>query len=251
MIDAHCHLTDKQYCDRNIEDLIKGLEMAVSNGTSIEDSKKAIEIAEKYPQVYATVGVHPEEILNFKFEIFNQLLNLSKSKKVVAVGEAALDYFEGITNEQKELQRKLFEMQIQLAKETGLPLVVHNRNADEEILDYLNDFPNGVQLHCFVEKEEYARQAIDRGWYLSFGGIITFKRSDYLRDIVKKAPLDLLLTETDAPYLAPEPVRGSVNEPRNVKIVAEVIASLKGISTESLGEITERNARKLFKKMYD
>lgn len=251
MIDAHCHLTDKKFQDREIDELVGNLKLVISNGTSVEDSKNVIGIAEKHPQVWATVGTHPEEIINFQLPNLSELLDLTKHKKVVAIGEAALDFYAGISEDEKNLQLKLFEMQVKLAKESGLPLVVHNRNADKEILSRLKGFTGGVQLHCFVEGREFAKEAVTRGWYLSFGGVITFKKSDYLREIVKETPENRILTETDAPYLAPEPIRGSTNVPTNVRITAEMVAKVRGTSTEEVEAATEANARNLFSKIYD
>ena len=254
MTDAHCHLIDSKYGDLIPENLAKkareiGITAIISNGTSIENVKQTIKLAEKFPEVWATVGVHPDEIINNELPKINELLDLAKHSKVVAIGEAALDFFEGITDEQKNMQRKLFEMHIQLATETGLPLVVHNRDADEEILEYLKNFSGGVQLHCFVEKMSYALEAIKRGWYLSFGGIITFKKSGYLREIVKDIPNENILIETDAPYLAPEPMRGTINTPVNVKIVAEWVAGIRNTSINQIEEATDLNTRMLFTKM--
>lgn len=250
MIDAHCHLIDSKYGDLTPNIIIEtaqeeGVKM-ICNGTSLKNIKESIDLSEKYPTVWVTVGVHPDEIINDGLPHISELKELTKHAKVVAIGEAALDFYDGINEEERNLQRKLFKLHIQLATETGLPLVVHNRNADEEILEYLKIFSGGVQLHCFVENMPYALEAVKRGWYLSFGGIITFKKSGYLRDIVKEIPADRILLETDAPYLAPEPVRGSVNTPANVKIVAECVAKIRNTSIEQIEEITEKNTKKLF-----
>jgi TatD DNase family protein len=257
MIDAHCHLVDNHYSENEVPDIISrakeaGVTAMISNGTSIENTKKTIALAEKFPEVWATVGIHPDErddYLNNKSEAVSLLCKMAKHPKVVAIGEAALDFKTGISIEEKKLQQEMFAVLLQVACETELPLVVHNRNADKEILSFLAKFKGNVQLHCFVESWEFAMNAISRNYYLSFGGIVTFKKSENLRDIVKRVPDENILLETDAPYLAPEPVRDSINTPANVKIVAEMVAKIRNTTTEQTELTTENNTRRLFMKM--
>lgn len=237
MIDAHCHLQDIPNFD------ISNLEIVICAGASIESSKVAIELANKYSNVWATVGIHPESkdelrILNY------ELRKLVKEPKVVAIGECGLD-----SDDPRELE--LLKLHVNLANEFNLPLVIHNRNQDKNILEILSPQhlapSTKVMLHCFTSDQAFANECIKRGWYISFGGILTFKKNDYLREIAKQVPSGLLLTETDSPYLAPEPLRGSQNIPKNVKIVAELLANLRNTSINQIEEITERNCRRLFK----
>lgn len=248
MIDAHCHLQD---CE-NIEKAIEGLEAVICCGADLESSKQAIEIASKFPRVWATVGIHPEEnskskFLSSKQILKSKLLKLLKQPKVVAVGECGLDFLPETSEEEKSAQKELFKFNIDLAKETKLPLVVHCRNASGDIFQLLNandQLP--VMMHCFTGNMEQMRECVRRGWYISFGGIVTFKSSHELREVAKMVPEDKLLIETDAPYLAPEPIRGTRNEPKNVKIVAEVLAKVKSVTFEKIDDITTKNAIQLF-----
>src|SRR3990172_8808041 len=227
MIDAHCHLyeiSEEEWKD-------SGLEAMICVGADLETSRKAVELAEKHSEVYATVGVHPEASLKPQAPSLNELLKLTKHKKVVAVGETGLE-----TGSEEEI--KLFKFNIDLARETKLPLVVHCRDQFEKIFEVL-DY-NRVQMHCFTGNEEQMRECVKRGWYISFGGILTFKKSDELRRVAGLVPEDRLLVETDSPYLAPEPVRGTKNVPTNVKYVVDCLAK------SNMEQITSENARRLF-----
>jgi len=237
MVDAHCHLYDLE----NFEST-EGLDLIICAGAGIETSKKAVEFAQKFEVVYSTVGIHPEEGNNVDKIEFKKLL---KYPKVVAVGECGLDYYEDTSEEEKEKQRELFKLNIKLAKENRLPLVVHCRSAFDDvykILDY-----DRVQMHCFTGNEDQMRNCADRGWYISLGGILTFKNDRGLREVAKKVPENLLLTETDAPWLSPEPFRGEKNTPFRVKYVLESLAFARGQNLRSLEEKIEENARTLFK----
>lgn len=240
MIDAHCHLYELE----NIETEVQRFKGAggtaiICNGAGMESSRKAIELVQKYPEVYATVGVHPEErdpstALGMTWDILREM---TREPKVVAIGECGLD-----TDSDEEVA--LFKQNIELAKETKLPLVVHCRNQFEkvfEVLDY-----DRVQMHCFTGTMDEMEECVRRRWYISFGGILTFKKSLDLRSVAKNVPEDRLLIETDSPYLAPEPVRGQKNTPANVKHVAEVLALARGISVDEIDRITTENARRLF-----
>ena len=221
MVDSHCHLyeiPEEEWKDN-------GLEAMICAGADLETSKKAIELAEKYPNVWATIG----SMTNDQATDPNEFLKLTNHKKVVAIGECGLN---------KGDDTELFKFNINLAKETGLPLVVHCRDAFEkvfEVLDY-----NRVQMHCFTGNEEQMRECVKRGWYISFGGILTFKKSDELRRVAGLVPEDRLLVEAGAAYLAPEPVRGTKNVPTNVKYVLDCLAM------ENMEQITSENARRLF-----
>ncbi len=235
MTDAHCHLqylsdigSEVQRCKA------AGITRLICAGYDLESSKKAIEINKQFPQVFATVGSHPDA-KDFDREI---LLKLAKHPKVVAIGECGLD-----SDDTRELE--LLSLHVALAKETNLPLIIHNRHQDQKVLEILGNYPK-VMLHCFTGDENFMQTCVGRGWYISFGGILTFKKSDELRAIAKLVPEDRLLVETDSPYLAPEPHRGSQNQPKNVKIIAQLLAKLRGTSINRIEEITDRNAEILF-----
>lgn len=245
MIDAHCHLQEFE----DPGEVISGLEAVICCGAGVESSERAVEIAQKYKSVYATVGIHPEEnskskILSSKQILKSKLLNLLKLPKVVAVGECGLDFLPETREEEKSTQRELFKFNVDLAKEAELPLVVHCRNAFTDVFEIV-DYEK-VQMHCFTGNIEQMHKCVKRGWYISFGGIVTFKSSHALREVAKAVPEDRLLVETDSPYLAPEPVRGSRNEPKNVKIVAAKIAEVRGASINQIEMVTSGNARQFF-----
>ncbi len=248
MTDAHCHLQYLSDIGAEVQRCkAEGITSLICVGFDIKSSQQAIKIATKFPNVWATVGVHPEEISNFQFPIFNELLKLAKFSKVVGIGECGLDFIESTTPEEKTRQIELLKLHIELAQETKLPLVIHNRNADSDLLKIINyKLKIKTMLHCFTGDIMFMKESIARGWYISFGGILTFKRSEYLREIAKLVPENLLLIETDSPYLAPEPHRGSQNRPKNVKIVAELLAKLRGTSINRIEEITDQNVMKLF-----
>ncbi len=245
MVDSHCHLQSST----NIQSDIKGLDKVICAGYDLESSKKAIEIAEKFPQVFATVGVHPEEnskseILSSKQILKSKLLNLLKHPKVVGVGESGLD-------SPDSAQIELLKLHIQLAKETGLPLAIHCRNAFDDIFQVLSaqDSVLKVQMHCFTGNMAQMQECVRRGWYTSFGGIITFKSSHELREVVKQIPNDHLLIETDSPYISPEPVRGQTNSPANLIYIARLMAQLRNITLEELDKLTTANTYSLFPKL--
>jgi TatD DNase family protein len=228
MSDAHCHLQDLENFD------ISDLKYVICAGFDIKSSKRAIEIAQEYPNVWATVGIHPESN-----DSISEIKDLVGQLKVIAIGECGLD--SGSPQECELLQRHL-----DLAKEFDLPLVIHNRNQDQKILEILGSYTK-VMLHCFTSNQSFANECIKRGWYISFGGILTFNKSEYLREIAKQVPEDLLLIETDSPYLSPEPNRGMKNHPNNVKIIAQLLANLRNTSINRIEEITDRNTETLFK----
>jgi TatD DNase family protein len=257
MIDAHCHLIDNLYGKTTPEELINnakqaGVNRLICNGAGLRSSQQAIEIAEKFTEVYATVGIHPEEAEELQQlgekELKKNLWELAKRDKVVAIGEAGLDFFADTSEVEKEFQKGIFKINLWLAEETGLPLVIHNRNADLEIEELVGDKYRGM-LHCFVQGEEYMKRMIKNGFYISFGGILTFKKSQQLRELAETVPENRLLIETDAPYLAPEPVRGSINTPVNVTIVADTLATIRKLSTDKIDMITTANALNLFSKI--
>lgn len=230
MVDAHCHLQNSLEIEKEIE----GLDLVICAGASIESSRQAIEIAAKYPNVWATVGIHPESNDNF-----DEIIKMTKSPKVVAIGECGLD-----SDDPREIE--LLKLHVDLAKKLDLPLVIHNRDQDQKILEVVGDYPK-VMMHCFTSNKQFMQECVDRGWYISFGGILTFKKRDELREVASLVPADKLLTETDSPYLAPEPYRGSQNTPSNVKIIAQLLANLRNTSIDQIEAITLANCKRLFK----
>jgi TatD DNase family protein len=252
MIDVHCHLIDAKYEGRDAQSIINesratGVEMIV-NGTGLENSIQSIVLTEGNTGVWAAVGIHPEEknnIQNMKYK----LGKLAVQAKVVAIGEIGLDYREDTAEEEKIRQKELFKLQLELARDTGLPAIVHNRNANEDVEKMILKYQMKTLLHCFSGSGEFMMKMAELGCYFSFGGMITYKKNESLRDLVRIVPADRLLLETDSPYLPPEPVRGTINTPVNVKIVAERMAVIRGVSVEEIEKQTSDNARRLFSKM--
>ena len=216
-----------------------GVEKIICVGTNLEDSIIAIELAQKYDNLYATVGIHPDSPFPSASD-WSKFEKLTKSPKVVAIGECGLDNKNGLSN-----QREIFERQIEIARKLDLPLVIHVRDAQEDLMKINLAGIHGV-FHCFSGNSEYLEYVLRLGFYISFAGNVTFRNAENLRDLVKLTPLDRLLVETDCPFLAPEPLRGSTNEPANVKITAIVLAKLHNVSLEKFSEITTENAARLF-----
>lgn len=251
LIDSHAHLDDPRF-DKDRDMLIKnleknGIEMVINIGADLQSSIASVSLAEKYHNIYAVVGVHPhsaKEVDNSTLEIIK---SFAKREKVVAIGEIGLDFY--YDNSPRDIQRKWFIEQLNLAKEVDLPVVIHTRDAAQETFDILKEAQDGKLrgvLHCYSGSAEMAMEYVKMGFYISLAGPVTFKNSRVSREVAKVVPLDKLLIETDCPYLAPEPNRGKRNEPIFVKYVAGTIAETKGISFEELAKATNRNTRDLF-----
>lgn len=246
-VDTHCHLGINP---KGAENLIQAfpqnnLCFVVNIGTNVQDSAEAVALAQTHKAVYATVGIYPEYAQENMQTQLEKIENLVKQEKVVAIGEIGLDYHtEGY---QKEWQMALFRKQLQLAVKYQKPVVVHSREATQDTLSMLKEYAAklpAVILHCFSGSIETMQQYVRMGAYISFAGPITFKKTN--REILKHVPLAQLLIETDSPYLAPEPVRGTVNEPANVKHIAQKIADTLEMSVEQLAQITTQNAKRAF-----
>ncbi len=253
LIDSHAHLNFESF-DSDREAVIArarqvGVEKIIVPSVDLESSQKAVELAEQYDPLYAAVGVHPQDAEKFSEEQIAQFLAWAAHPKVVAIGELGLDFYRDYNP--RELQIRVFERFVRLARETGLPVIIHNREADEEVLNVVSkpEFAGvtGV-FHCFSSTVEYAKKVLDLGFFISFTGIVTFKNSNS-RDVLREIPPDRLLLETDSPLLAPVPHRGKRNEPAFVRFVAEEFARVKGLSLEEVAEITTQNARRLFPKL--
>ena len=251
LVDSHCHLDFPDLASR-LPELLQCMEenavgLAVCIGVNLEDFSRVLALAEAHPQLWATVGVHPE-YTDVREPDENELLALANHPKVIAIGETGLDYY--WQKDKPEWQRARFRTHIRAARRCGKPLVVHTRESAEDTLNVLAeegaDAVGGV-MHCFTENWEVARRALDLGFYISFSGIVTFKNAAIVKDVAQKCPLDRILVETDSPYLAPMPYRGKQNQPAYVRHVAEEIARLREISLEDVTAATTENFFTLFK----
>jgi len=252
-VDTHAHISMSLFND-DIDNIIKrmdevNMDFLVIPSVDLESSIISIEFAKRNPsKFFVGIGFQPEEVPKWKDEDYSKLFDLAKNKSVVAIGEIGLDYYWDTST--KEIQHKVFRKHINLAKELNLPLILHNRNAHEDIINILkeeNAQTVGGIFHCFSGDYEFAKQCLDLGFYISFAGNITFKKAEDLREVAKNIPLDRILIETDSPYLTPMPYRGKRNEPSYVKYVAEKIAEIKNISLEEVAEQTTKNAYNIFK----
>jgi TatD DNase family protein len=248
-IDTHCHLEMKEF-DADREDVIKrsrdaGIEAVVTVGSDPEGTKKGISLAEAYDFIYASVGIHPHDARDFTEDMYTQLHNWTRNNKVVAIGETGLDYH--YDHSPRSRQKEVFERHLHLAKETGLPVIIHSREAKEDTLFILREsgISSGV-LHCFSGDMDMAEQAMSLGFYISIAGPVTFKKASSLQEIARRIPDDYLLVETDAPYLSPEPFRGKRNEPAYLLHTIKRIAELRSVSPEDAARITTLNAKRLF-----
>lgn len=249
LIDTHAHLDFPEF-DQDRDAVIsrakeKGVEFIINIGSSLEGSQRSLELAKKYDSVYATVGIHPHEADNINQKAVGIIRNLASKEKVVAIGEIGLDYFKNFSK--AENQRPLFISLLEVAKELNLPLVIHSREAQADTLKMLKPLlPHKAVIHCFSGDENFLKECLDAGFFISFTCNVTYKKAQNLRDIVKITPLERIFLETDAPYLSPEGLRGRRNEPANVGILAEEIAKIKQISVEELADVTTRSAREFF-----
>lgn len=253
LIDTHCHLTDPKFTNvkETISDAYKaGVKSIFIPSGNIEHSKRGVLIAEQ-EGLYAMIGVHPEDIesvtdvnkMIYELEEIN-----SKSERVIGIGEIGLDFYYDKEKITKDKQLEIFTAQMELAVKLRLPVVIHMREAEEEMLSVLTkmeELPRG-QFHCFAGSESFLKFVLDKGFYVSFAGNITYKTAGELQNLLKLVPLNRLLLETDSPYLSPEPIRGTVNAPRNVKIIATAIAQELNLDTEKIIEQTGKNALCLY-----
>jgi TatD DNase family protein len=251
LFDTHAHLNAEQYHD----DLVEVIERAQNEGVSTmvvvgfdrPTIERTMELAEKYEFIYACVGWHPVDAIDMKDEHLLWIEELAAHPKVVALGEMGLDYH--WDKSPKDIQQEVFRRQIRLAKKVKLPIVIHNREATADIVEILKE--EGAEevggiMHCFSGSAETAKECVKMNFFISLGGPVTFKNAKKPKEVAAEIPLDKLLIETDCPYLAPHPYRGKRNEPSFVKLVAEQIADIKGLTYEEVAEATTRNAKKLF-----
>lgn len=254
--DTHCHLTDERYEDVN--EIIKnykdaGVDLAIIAGFNEDTSVRGGIIAESNENLYHTVGVHPSDIDELKDSTLTLFRDLAKKEKCVAIGEIGLDYHFEEKSLIRDKQIKGFQRQLELAHELSLPVCIHSRDSAEDTTAILKEgknlIKNGLVMHCYSGSLESAKIYLNEGFYISFSGSVTFKNARGLVDVCKYVPLDRLLTETDCPYLCPEPFRGRRNEPKNVTLVAQKIAEYKGASVEKVCESVRENTLSLFKKI--
>lgn len=252
LFDSHAHYNDEKF-DLDRENVIKqvyefGITKLVNAGYSIESSKRAIDIANSHDFIYATVGVSPNDIDDLNDNWAREIEEIAKCNKVVAIGEIGLDYY--WNKENKEKQKDIFIEQIEIANKLDLPIVIHTREAVLDTIDIIKNKErcnNKGIFHCCPLNQELIKEALKLGFYISFAGPITFKNSKNAEEVIKMVPLDKILIETDSPYLSPEPLRGTRNDSRNVKFIAEKIAMIKQINTSEIAKITYENAMKIFK----
>jgi TatD DNase family protein len=252
LIDTHAHLGMSQF-DRDRDEVIRraigaGVELIFTVGTDIGDCRKAIEIARVNERVFAIIGIHPHNAKEVYEGTYSDLRALSQDGKVKAIGEIGLDLFRNLSP--RDIQMARFREQIHLAKELDLPIVVHARDAQKEVLTILGEEEArevGGIFHCFSGDYDMAKSCTDLGFFISIPGIITFKNSAKLREIIKKIPLNRILVETDCPFLAPMPFRGKRNEPAYVKFTALKLAEMKGLPFDEVARITSKNAKRVFR----
>lgn len=249
--DSHAHLDDEKFTDDRAEVIARAKENGVTHivniGADMESSARSIELTQQYDMIYATVGVHPHDAKKVIVSDYDQLAQWTRLDKVVAIGEIGLDYYYDLSP--RELQREVFIRQLDVARQTHMPIVIHDRDAHGETMEILKREGKGLigVVHCFAGSMEMAAELIKMGWYIGCDGPVTFKNAAKLPEIMQKIPLERLLIETDSPYLTPVPYRGKRNEPAYVRFVAEHIAGLRGISIEEIAKVTTQNVCDLFK----
>jgi TatD DNase family protein len=252
LVDSHSHLEMPEF-KKDLEEVIQraktsGVEYIFTVGTEQKDWNRALEIAHSHPSVYVILGIHPHNTKEIDEETYPTLRKLCADEKVRAYGEIGLDFYRNLSP--RDVQLKRFREQIQLGKELSLPIVVHDREAHKETLEILKSEKAGEHrgiIHCFSGDDEMAKECIDMGFYISIPGSITFKNAGGFQEVVKQIPLDSLLIETDAPFLAPAPFRGKRNEPSYVRFTAQKVAEIKKVSFEKVAEVTTENALRVYR----
>lgn len=241
MIDTHCHLCKEDY--ENVEEVIKHMENNVMIAAGVDDktNQEVIELCKKYCNVYGAIGIHPSEVNVSNEKSLKFIEEHIMDHKIVAIGEIGLDYHYGI--EEKELQKEYFKKQLDLARKYNKTVVIHSRDAIEDTYQIMKEYKDvKMTLHCYSGSVNMAKKFLDLDVYFGIGGVVTFKNSRVLKEVVEILPLSHILLETDSPYLTPEPYRGSKNEPKNILLVAEKIAQIKGITVEEVLKETKNNA---------
>ena len=250
LFDTHAHMNDPAY-DEDREQILlglkdKGVELVMNVGCCLASSRDCIAMAEKYPFVYASVGSHPDSADEVNEEVLDQYRQMAQHPKVKAIGEIGADYYYETIPRQIQLQA--FRMQMELARELNLPVIVHERNAHDDGMRVVKEFKDvtGV-FHCYSGSAEMARQLVDMGWYIGFTGVLTFKNARKAVETAERIPLERIVLETDCPFMAPEPFRGRRNDPGYLFRMAERLAQIRGISVEEVTRITTENAKRLYR----
>lgn len=250
IFDTHAHYDDEAFDEDRAQLLAdlraQGVETVLNPGCDLESSRRAVELSRTYAHVYAAVGWHPENCAPYTTDSLDTLRAWAREKKVVAIGEIGLDYY-WAENPPREWQQQVFRAQLALARELNLPVIVHDREAHADSLAIVKEFPDvrGV-FHCFSGSVEMARELLARGWYLGFDGPVTYKNARKTVEVALECPLERMLLETDSPYMAPVPVRGTRNDSRNIRYIAQKIAVLRGMGTEEVLAQTAANGKRLF-----
>ena len=250
LFDTHAHMNDPAFDEDRKEMILglkdKGVDFVMNVGCCLESSGDCIKLAEEYPFVYASVGSHPDSADEVNEEVIEKYRQMAKHPKVMAIGEIGLDYYyETIP---REVQQKAFRMQMALAKELDMPVIVHERNAHDDGMRIVKEFKGvtGV-FHCYSGSAEMARQLVDMGWYIGFTGVLTFKNARKAVETAERIPLERIVLETDCPFMAPEPHRGKRNDPGYLPYMAQRLADIRGIPAEDVIRITTENAKKLYR----
>lgn len=250
IFDTHAHYDDKRF-DEDRDELLSsmlehGVGTIVNVGASLGSCKKAMELAGRYPFVYAAVGVHPDEVGALNEETFAELEKWCHEDRVVAVGEIGLDYY--WDEEPREVQKEWFVKQLELAKRVNLPVNIHSRDAAEDTFRIMKEYAARLKgiIHCYSGSKEMALDYVNLGFYIGVGGVVTFKNGKKLKQVVEAIPLESIVLETDCPYLAPEPNRGKRNNSSYIRYVAEEIAMIKGVTCEEVLDVTEKNAKVVY-----
>lgn len=250
MIDSHAHLNDPAF-EQDLAETVSraqsaGVHTVINVGYDLKSSRRAVELAESFPGLWAVVGLHPHDSRLWTEETGDLIKNMAGHAKVLAIGEAGLDYH--YDNSPRDVQRHVFRAQLALGQELDLPVVIHSREAAKDTLDIVSEYPSvPCLLHCYSGSLETARAYEKMGYFFSFGGPITFKNAHKLREVVAGIPLERILLETDCPYLTPHPYRGKRNEPANLPLVAEKLAEIHGCTVEDVVRQTEENTREFFR----
>ena len=249
MIDTHSHINmiKSKSSDEVVQNAIfSGVDKVIVPSAHPQDIEDVMSLIDKYDNVYGMLGIHPTECQNWTDDLTDKIIEYSKHKKIVAIGEIGLDYYWDKSN--VEAKKEIFIKQIKLANNLNLPIAIHDRDAHKDTFDILKEYNKNstVIMHCFSGSVELARECIKEGWYIALGGVVTFKNAVKTKEVAKEIPLEYLLLETDAPYLTPVPYRGEENQPAYVKYVAEEIAKIKEISVDEVDKITTENTIKVF-----
>ena len=252
MIDSHVHLDDEAFKEDR-EDIIKslgenGIELVINNSSDLPSSERSVELANKYENIYAAIGVHPHEARTYDDEVEKRLIELSGDKKVLAIGEIGLDYY--YDNSPRDVQKEVFKRQIELAARLKKNIVIHSRDAAKDTFDILKEahekYDFTALIHCFSQSVDMMREYLKLGDYIALGGAVTFKNAKTPKEVAKSVDLDRLLLETDCPYMTPVPYRGKRNEPKLVKFTCQYIADLRQMDALELEKITGENTKRFF-----